>query len=112
MVIGGALAEHFNTAGVLQARQFVHQEILFGAVHVTIIDVECQAGRVRRRINEYCGPVESAQHVLVLFRPDQRAHRQRAIELVVIGLGYFFEQLQSLRSERAKQIHPERLAII
>src|SRR5205814_8855010 len=62
--------------------------------------------------NEYCGPVESAQHVLVLLRSDQRAHRQRAIELIVIGAGYFFDQLQRLRSERAKQIHLERLAII
>src|SRR6185295_15702843 len=79
-----ALAYHLDPSLVFYARQFGHDKVLLGDTHITIIDVERETGRMRRRIDRNGIAIESPEPVLILLRSDKRTHRQRTIKLALI----------------------------
>src|ERR1044072_5279268 len=111
MVVGASFAKHLDAPFVFQTRQFRHQEILFLTAHVAIVDIEGEAGGMRRRITENRVSIYLPQVVLVLLGPNERANRKWASKLIVIRLRQFLENPERLRSDGAKHTHLQRVAI-
>src|SRR5687768_1951023 len=72
--VGVTLTYHLDPSCILQARQFAHDEVLFGHTHVTIIDIKREPSRVWWRIDGHGIAVHSSQCVLILLGPDKRAY--------------------------------------
>src|ERR1051326_8978358 len=106
VIVRIALAYHFDASFILHSRQVAHEKVLLGNTHVAIVDVERETGGVWRQVDRYGIAIHAAQLVLVLLRSNQRTHRQRSCELIVIPRRHLLQDFQRDRkSTRLNSSH-------